>query len=85
MSLFEVAEPAAQHRVQVGEVARTPQQQRIFQRLLEMAVGALDRAVLVCDAGIVARRLHLVVPHQALITLRQILLSVDRQITERSR
>jgi hypothetical protein len=68
-----------------AKCARAPRQQRILQRPLEMTVGALDRAVLVRDPGIIARWLQLVVPHQALITLRQILLSVGRQITERSR
>ena len=53
------------------------------QRSFEMTVRTLDRAVLVGDASIVARGLHLVMPHQALISLRQILLCVGRQITER--
>ena len=40
--------------VEVVEVPAAAQQQRVLQRLLEMAVRALDRAVLVRDAGVVA-------------------------------
>ena len=41
---------------QIVEVARPPHQQRILDRPLEMAVRAFDGAVLMGDAGIVARR-----------------------------
>jgi hypothetical protein len=37
---------------EIVKVARGAQQQRVGERSLEMAVGALDRAVLVADAGI---------------------------------
>src|SRR6202007_1269698 len=50
-----------------------------------MAVRTLDRAVLVCDARIVARRRHPIVAHQPGVTLCQILPRVDRQIAERRR
>ena len=42
--------------VQVREVARAAQQQRIFDGFLEMAVRAFDGTVLVGDATVVARR-----------------------------
>ena len=48
---------------------RTPQQQRILQGSFEMAVRTLDRAVLVCDARIVARWCHAVVAHQCGVAL----------------
>ena len=46
---------------------------------------ALDRAVLVRDAGVVARGLHAVMAHQVLIALRQILLRVAVEVAERRR
>ncbi len=43
----------------VGEVRGSAQQQRALQNCcLDMAVGALDRTVLVGNACVVARRLH---------------------------
>ena len=47
-----------------------------------MAVGALDRAVLVADAWIVAGRRHAVMGAERFVALRQILLGVGAQITE---
>jgi hypothetical protein len=47
-----------------------------------MAVRALDRAVLMGDAVIVARRHHPVVSDEVLITPRQILLRVAIEIAE---
>ena len=39
--------------VQIAEVPRAPQQQRIFHGLLQMAVGAFDRSVFMGDATII--------------------------------
>ena len=50
-----------------------------------MAVRALDRAVLVRDAGVVAGRRHAVVAHQPLVALRQVLLGVAVEVAERRR
>ena len=50
-----------------------------------MTVRTLNRAVLVCDTRIVARRRHAIVAHQRSVTLRQILPRVDPQIAERRR
>ena len=50
-----------------------------------MAVGALDRSVLVRDAGVVAGRRHIIVAHEALVALRQILLGFAVEIAERRR
>ena len=47
-----------------------------------MTVGALDRAVLVADAGIVAGRRHAVMGAERFVALRQILLGVGAQIAE---
>ena len=66
----------------VLEVARTAQEQRVLDCLLEMTVRALDRAVLVGNAGIVAGWRHTVVGDEALITSRQVLLSIAIQIAE---
>jgi hypothetical protein len=46
--------------LQRGEIARAAQQQRILDCLLEMAMRAFDRSVLVRHAAIVAGRLHAV-------------------------
>src|SRR5882672_2593281 len=53
--------------IQGVEVARAAQQQRIFDRLLEMAVRAFNRTVLVRYAAIVAGRLHAVMRAQRLV------------------
>ena len=50
-----------------------------------MAVGALDRAVLVADAWIVASRRHAVMGAERLVARRQILPGVGTQITEGGR
>ena len=52
---------------QIGEVGRRPQQQGIGYGPLEVAVRALDRAVLVGYAGRVAGRRHAVVGTQRLV------------------
>src|SRR5579863_8753604 len=59
--------------IEVSEVAAAAQQQGLLKRDLEMGVRPLDRTVLVCHAGIVARRCHAVVRAQGLVTARQIL------------
>jgi hypothetical protein len=44
--------------VEVGKITRSSQQQLIAKRPLEMPVRALDGAVLMREAGVVARRCH---------------------------
>src|SRR5206468_1012760 len=66
------------------EVARPAQQQRVLDRLLEMAVRAFDRTVLVRYAWIVAGRLHAVMRAQRLVTARLILPRVVVEIAEGS-
>jgi hypothetical protein len=46
---------------QIVEIARSPHQQRVIDRPLEMAVRAFDGPILMGDAGIVAGRLQAVV------------------------
>jgi hypothetical protein len=50
---------------QIVEIARSPHQQCVVDRPLEMAVRTFDGAVLVRDAGIVAGRHHAVMPHSS--------------------
>ena len=45
-------------------------------------MGALDRAILVADAGIVAGRRHAVMGAECFVALRQILLGIGVEITE---
>ena len=71
--------------VEVAKIARAPQQQGVLQRLLQMAMGALDRTVLVGDAAIVARRRHAVMAHQRRVALGDVFARVGRQIAERRR
>src|SRR5277367_6240768 len=67
---------------EIVKVARGAQQQSVGERSLKMAVGALDRAVLVADAGIVAGRRHAVMGAERFVALRQILLGVGVEIAE---
>src|SRR5450631_3829167 len=67
---------------EVIEVAAAAQQQCVLQRLLEMPMRTLNRAILVRDTQIVAGRHHLVMEHQRLIAQRQIFLRVAVQIAE---
>src|SRR5271168_5234385 len=67
---------------EIVKVARGAQQQSVGERSLKMAVGALDGAVLVADAGIVAGRRHAVVGAERFVALRQILLGVGVEIAE---
>jgi hypothetical protein len=72
-------------RREVREVARAAQQQLVLDRFLEMAVCALDGAVLVRNARIVARRRHAVMDAQLFVTPRQVVLRLAREIAERRR
>jgi hypothetical protein len=71
--------------VQRVEIARAAQQQRIRDRLLQVAVRALDRAVLVRQAGIVAGRLHAVMGARRLVPLGRIPSGVAVEIAEGGR
>src|SRR5579864_9472898 len=70
---------------EVGEVARTAQQKLIGKHLLEMPIRALDRAVFVSNAWIVARRHHAVMSAQFLVAPRQVFLHVAIDVAERRR
>jgi hypothetical protein len=70
---------------EIGEVRRAAHQERIPDRVLEMTMRALDRAVLVGDAGIVAGRCHPVMGAQGVIASGQILLRVPIEIAEGGR
>ena len=48
-----------------------------------MAVRALDGAILVGDAGVVARGQHAVMRHQLTVALGQVLLHVGGEVAER--
>src|ERR1700751_360904 len=50
-----------------------------------MAMGALDRAVLVREAAVIARRRHAVMSAQLLVTPRQVLLGATIKVAERRR
>src|SRR6267143_2938737 len=68
--------------LEVVEVTRSAQQQRVLDRLFEMAVRAFDRPVLVRHAAIVAGRLHAVMRAQRLVAARLILPRVVIEIAE---
>jgi len=72
-------------RRQISKVAASPQQQGIPHHSLDVAVRALDRAVLVGNACIVAGRLHPVMSAQRIISRGQISAGIGIKITERSR
>src|SRR5260370_13102348 len=59
--------------IEVVEVARAAQQKRILDRLLQMAMRALDRTVLMRHAPIVAGRHHAVMSAQGLLAALLIL------------
>ena len=65
---------------EIVEVARAAQQQGVLQGALEMAVGTLDRAVLVRLAAVVARRRHGVVRAQRGVARRGVLALVRGEI-----
>jgi hypothetical protein len=52
---------------EIGEIARAAQRQRLIECPLQMTVRGFDRAVLVRDPGIVARRLHPIMLAEGLI------------------
>lgn len=54
------------------EFAGAAHQQRVLDSLLEMAMNAFDGAVLVCDAAIVAGRLHTIMGAERVIALGQV-------------
>src|ERR1700731_2460216 len=70
---------------EILELARAAQQEFVAKRALEVTMGALDRAVLVCDASIVARRHHAVMGAQLLIAAGEVLLGITIEIAERRR
>ena len=70
---------------QVGEGGAGAQQERVGDRPLEVAVRALHRAVLVRDAGVVARRGHPVVDAQRLVASGQVLLGGLVEVAEGGR
>ena len=70
---------------QIVEVERAPHQQRVLDRRLEMAVRALDCAVLVGNARIVAGRPHAVMAAQLLVAAREVFLGVALEVAEGGR
>jgi hypothetical protein len=62
--------------------ASQPQQQCVLQRLLQMPMRTLNRAILMRNTAIVPGRCHIVVTHQRLIAKREILLGVAVQVAE---
>jgi hypothetical protein len=71
--------------IKVDEVARAPQQQGVPDPRLEVAVPALDGAVLVRQAGVVAARLHAVVGAQRVVAPGQVLRRVAPEVAEGGR
>src|SRR6478735_7847515 len=67
---------------QIGEIGRTPHQQRVLDGALEMAVRAFDGAVLMGDAGIVARRRHAVMAAELIVAARQVCAGLGVEIAE---
>jgi hypothetical protein len=80
----DLIEEAAVGR-QIGEVTRATQQQGVRDGLFQMAVRALDRAVLMRDTRIIARRLHAVMGDQLFIAPGQVIAGVAVEIAERRR
>jgi len=72
-------------RAEIIEVSAAPHQQSIADGILEMTVGAFDRAVLVRDALIVAGRRHAVVGEQILTAEREIGLCIGIEVAEGGR
>ena len=70
---------------EILELARAAQQELVAKRVLEVTMGTLDRAVLVRDAAIVARRRHAVMGAQLLVAAGEVLLGVTIEIAERRR
>ena len=70
---------------QVGEVPAAPKQQRIADDAFEMAMRALDGAVLMGNAAVVAARDHAVMAAQVLIAAGQVLGGIPVQVAESRR
>ncbi len=70
---------------QIREVGRGPQQQGIGECTLEVAVRALDRAVLVRHAGVVAGRGHAVVGTQRLVAPGEVVLGGGVEVAKSRR
>ncbi len=65
--------------------SRESHQQLVLDRLLQMPVRALDRAVLMREAGIVARRRHAVMGAKILVAPRKVIACGAIEIAERGR
>ena len=71
--------------VEVGELPAAAQQQLVTKHALQVAVRALDRAVLVREPRVFAGGHHAVVGDEGVVTLRQVRLRVAVEIAERRR
>src|SRR6185312_5494196 len=80
----ELIDKAPIHR-QVVKVRTPAQQQRIPDSLFQVSVWALDRAILVRDAAIVAGRLHAIVSAQSFVTRSEVFACVVVEIAEGGR
>jgi hypothetical protein len=70
---------------EIREVARAAQQELVAKHILEVPMGAFDRAVLVRHAAIVARRRHGVMGAQLLVASCEVLLGLTSEVVERRR
>ena len=70
---------------QVGEVGAGPQQERVGDGPLEVAVRSFHRAVLVGEAGVVAGGRHAVVGAQGLVAVGEVLLRGTVEVAEGGR
>lgn len=68
-----------------GEVAAAAQDQRLFDRLLQMPVLRFHRAVLVSLAAVVAAGVHAVVADEGIVALGDVLALVSGQVAEGGR
>jgi hypothetical protein len=68
---------------EIGEIARAAQRQRLLECPLQMAVRGFDRAVLVRDPGIVARRLDPVMLAEGLVALGLVFLGREIAVGRR--
>ena len=71
--------------IEAGEITRAAQAKGLIEPRLEVAVPALDRAILVRDTAIVARRLHAVVGAERLVAVAKVLLDVTLEVGESCR
>src|SRR5271156_3175666 len=67
------------------EVVHPAHQQRVADGFLEMTVRAFDRAVLMRDTAIVARRLHPVMGAQRVVAPGEIVTGIRVEVAERGR